>query len=126
MNSALAWQVALDDLRRYAIYRTGDPRDRFLNTQPPNEVNHGLVTVINDGGARVFVFSGITSDGAMAGLDYFTNEDSVTQLWSRFAKEGHAEWPPAFQVVLRVSSSSGYAMAARYQKHLVLQTKPGP
>lgn len=93
-----------------------------MNTQPPNEVNHGLVTVMNDGGARVFVFSGITSDGAMAGLDYFTNADLVTQLWQRLEKEGHREWPLAFQVVLRVSSSSGYAMAARYEKHVVLRT----
>ncbi len=113
----------LNDIRRYAIYRPTDAQDRYLNTQPPNEVNHGLVTVLNDGGARVFVFSGITSDGATAGLDYLTNPDSVAQLWAQLEKEGHTEWPPAFQVVLRVSSSAGYAMAAKYEKHLVLQTR---
>lgn len=114
----------LNDIRRYAIYRSGHPQDRYLNTSPPNEVNHGLITVINDGGSRVFVFSGITSDGAMAGLDYFANEELTAQLWRLLQEEGHTEWPPAFQVVVRVSSSSGYAMAARYEKHLVLQTKP--
>ena len=113
----------LNDIRRYAIYRPTDPQARYLNTQPPNEVNHGLVTVLNDGAARVFVFSGITSDGATAGLDYLTNPDSVAQLWAQLEKEGHTEWPPAFQVILRVSSSAGYAMAAKYEKHLILQTK---
>ncbi len=111
----------LNEIRHYSIYRPADPKDRFLNTFPPNEVNHGLITVLKDGPARVFVFSGITSDGTMAGLDYFTNEESVAQLWRLLEKEGHAEWPQAFQVVLRVTSSSGYAMAAKYEKHLVLQ-----
>lgn len=111
----------LNEIRHYSIYRPADPKDHYLNTLPPNEVNHGLVTVLNDGPARVFVFSGITSDGSMAGLDYLTNEESVTQLWHLLEKEGHAEWPQAFQVVLRVTSSSGYAMAAKYEKHLVLQ-----
>ena len=45
----------------------------------------------------------------------------MTQLWHLLEKEGHTEWPQAFQVVLRVTSSSGYAMAAQYEKHLVLQ-----
>lgn len=111
----------LNEIRHYSIYRVADPKDHYLNTFPPNEVNHGLVTVLNDGQARVFVFSGITSDGSMAGLDYLTNEESVTQLWHLLEKEGHTEWPQAFQVVLRVTSSSGYAMAAQYKKHLVLQ-----
>ena len=113
----------LNAIRRYSVYRPGQPDDHYVNTQPPNEVNYGLVTVLNDGGARVFVFSGITSDGTGAGLDYFTHPPSVAQLWELLRKEGHADWPAAFQVVLRVTSSAGYAMAARYEKHLVLQAK---
>ena len=113
----------LNAIRRYSIYRSGQVDDHYVNTQPPNEVNYGLVTVLNDGGARVFVFSGITSDGTGAGLDYFTHPPSVAQLWELLRKEGHADWPAAFQVVLRVTSSAGYAMAARYEKHVVLQAK---
>lgn len=111
----------LNEIRQYSIYRTGNRSDRFLNTNPPHEVNHGLITVLNDGGSRVFVFSGITSDGSMAGLDYFTNEEAVAQLWEKLKSEGLSEWPQCFQVVVRVASSSGYAMAAQYEKHLVLR-----
>ena len=114
----------LNPIRQYTIYRPAHPDDRFLNTNAANEVNYGLVTVLNDGEARVFVFSGITSDGTVAGVDYFTNEGTVSALWERLHREGHAHWPKAFQVVLRVSSSSGYAMTAQYEKHLVLQVEP--
>jgi hypothetical protein len=110
----------LNPIRRYSIYRPSKPDDHYVNTNAPNEVNYGLVTVLNDGGARVFVFSGITSDGSVAGLDYFTNEGTVGRLWERIQKDGHAAWPQAFQVILKVSSSSGYAMAAQYERHAIL------
>ena len=111
----------LNSLQRYAIYRRRDPAEHFVNTKPPNEVNYGLITVADDGGGRIFVFSGITSDGTSAGLDYFTNEASVSQLWELLAREGPRDWPAAFQVVVRVSSSDGYAIAARYERHLLLK-----
>lgn len=111
----------VNEIRHYAIHRLSNPSDHFLNTIGPNEVNHGLITVMNDGAARVMVFSGITSDGSMAGLDYLTNEDAITQLWRLLQKEGAERWPQAFQVIVRVESSSGYAMGAKYEKHLVLQ-----
>jgi len=111
----------LNEIRHYSIYRTSDTKDRYLNTQPPNEVNHGLVTVLSDGPSRVFVFSGITSDGSVAGLDYLTNKEAVGQLWGLIEKQGFRQWPSVFQVVLRVDSSAGYAMAAQYKKHLVLK-----
>ncbi len=111
----------LNEIRHYSIYRPSDPKDRYLNTQPPNEVNHGLVTVLSDGPSRVFVFSGITSDGSAAGLDYLTNKEAVGQLWGLMEKQGLKQWPSVFQVVLRVDSSAGYAMAAQYERHLVLK-----
>ncbi len=111
----------LNEIRHYSIYRQSDTKDRYLNTQPPNEVNHGLVTVLSDGPSRVFVFSGITSDGSVAGLDYLTNKEAVGQLWGLMEKQGYKQWPSIFQVVLRVDSSAGYAMAGQYEKHLVLK-----
>lgn len=110
-----------NDLRRYAIYRRGNVGEPFLNTNPPNEVNHGLISVLEEGGHRVMIFSGITSDGSIAGLDFMTNSDSVAALWKEVRKEGLEQWPKAFQVIVRVESSSGYAMVSRYQHHLVLQ-----
>lgn len=110
-----------NDLQRYAIHRATDPQDHFTNTPPPNEVNHGLITVLDDGESKVMVFSGITSDGSIASFEYLTREDNVRRLWERFAAEGLKDWPAAFQVVLKVTSSQGYAMGAQYEKHLVLK-----
>lgn len=110
-----------NDLQRYSIHRTSDPKDYFTNTLPPNEVNHGLVTVLDDGEGRVMVFSGITSDGSIASFDYMTNEENLEQLWTRLQGEGLKSWPSSFQVVLKVNSSQGYAMGAQYEKHLVLK-----
>ena len=67
------------------------------------------------------VFSGITSDGSAAGIEYLTEERAVAELWEKLRKEGYGEWPAVFQVVLKISSSDGYAMAARYERHVVLQ-----
>jgi hypothetical protein len=110
-----------NDLQRYSIHRLSDPKDFVTNTFPPNEVNHGLVTVLEDGEGKVIVFSGITSDGSIASFDYMTNEENMKQLWQRMASEGLAQWPSTFQVVLKVNSSQGYAMGAQYEKHLVLK-----
>lgn len=109
-----------NDLRQYAIYNQAKPEEYFTNTRPPNEVTYGLVSVLNDGDARVFVFSGITSDSSAAGVEYLTSEAAVGQLWQRLAGEGHTRWPSAFQVVLRITSSNGYPMGNTYQKHVVL------
>jgi hypothetical protein len=108
----------LNSIRRYAIYRPESPADHFVNTAGSNEVNHGLATVMTDGDARVFVFSGITSDGSMASLDFLTNEASVNELWQRL---GARTWPTTFQVVVKITSSRGYPMGARYEKHLLLR-----
>jgi hypothetical protein len=111
----------MNELRRYAIYRPSEHSDRFLNRLASNEENHGLVTVMQDGGAPVIVFSGITSDGSIAGAEYLSNEDSVAELWRRLEREGYSEWPAAFQVVLRVTSNTGYPVSTQYEKHLVLK-----
>jgi hypothetical protein len=119
LTSAGGYTIGMvNEIQRYAVFRLGHPEERFLNTKPPHEVNHGLVTVLNDGPARVMVFSGITSDGSLAGLEYFTNEKSVAELFGRI---GRRQWPSVFQVVLRVTSDAGYAVAAQYEKHLVLE-----
>lgn len=110
-----------NDLQRYSIHRLSDPKDYVTNTFPPNEVNHGLVTVLDDGEGKVIVFSGITSDGSIASFDYMTNEENLRQLWQRLTNEGLKQWPSSFQVVLKVISSQGYAMGAQYEKHLVLK-----
>lgn len=110
----------LNELRRYAIYLGRNPAEHYVNGSEPHETNYGLVTVMEDSGARVFVFSGITSDGSAAGVEYLSNSQSVQLLWNHLAKAGLSSWPRAFQVVLRITSNEGYPVAATYEKHLVL------
>lgn len=122
LASAGGYTIGMNErLREFAIYRSDGSGKAFVNTPTPNEVNHGLVTVLQEGASRVFVFTGVTSDGSMAGLDYLINEDSVRQLHERLAREGHATWPSVFQVVVRTVSSIGYSMGVSYETHLVLK-----
>lgn len=119
LRAAGGYQVGMvNELRRYAIHRGAE---RYVNELGSNETNHGLVTVMRDGVARVMIFSGITSDGSAAGIEYLTEERAVGELWEKLREEGYGEWPAVFQVVLKISSSDGYAMAARYERHVVLQ-----
>lgn len=111
----------INEIKQYAIFRTNEPGERFLNTEEPHEVNHGLITVLREGSERVMVFSGITSDGSVAGLDYLTDSAAVTELQKRFSADGVSEWPRVFQVVIRTNSSRGYPLAAAYEKHLILK-----
>lgn len=111
----------INEIKQYAIFRPGHPADRFLNTREPHEVNHGLITVLREGSERVMVFSGITSDGSVAGLDYLTDPTAVTDLQKRFSADGASAWPSVFQVVIRANSSRGYPLAASYEKHLILK-----
>lgn len=112
------YRVGMHD-GEYAIHQPGGRA--FFNTAPPNEVNHGLITVLEEAGHPVFVFSGITSDGSAAGLDFFTNEESLRALRRRM---GVDQWPAAFQVVVRTVSSSGYSMGAAYEAHTILRSAP--
>ncbi len=122
LAAAGGYTVSLrNDLEQYAIHRGGAAKDFFTNTRPPNEVNHGLVTVLDDGEARVLVFSGITSDGSLASFDFMTNPQSLEDLWRRLSAEGYRNWPSTFQVVVKVTSNQGYAIGAQYEKHLVLK-----
>lgn len=110
----------LPEIRQFAIYRPTNHADRFLNSATPNEVNYGLITVLTEG-RRVIVFSGITSDGSMAGIDYALSPVAMKNLWDLLQREGLDSWPKIFQVVVRTSSSIGYAMDIKYEKHLVIQ-----
>lgn len=113
----------LPDVRRYAIVSQIDASQRYFNSDQTDLNNYGLITVLHDAnaGRRTIVFSGITSDGSQAGVEFLTAADKVEKLKERLRASGVATWPDAFQVVVRTYSSLGYPVRVDYETHLVLR-----
>lgn len=77
------------------------------------EETFGLVTALrlrSAGGAerRLFLASGLNSDGAQAGIEFLTTPGHLQVLEREFARQDGSGWPAAWQVVVRVSSSDTY------------------
>jgi hypothetical protein len=111
------------DIRRHAIVLQSDPTRRFLNSEETDLTNYGLITVLSEAGGtrRTIAFSGITSDGSQAGVEFVTSPDKVAHLKQQLAKAGASGWPDAFQIVVRTHSSRGYPLKVDYETHLVLR-----
>jgi hypothetical protein len=106
--------------RRNAIAHQADPSRRFFNSWEEDRENFGLITILRDSAERMsIVFCGITSDGALAGMEYLATANEVAALKERFRKEGYSTWPPRFQVVVKTTSSIGYPMRTTYASHFV-------
>jgi hypothetical protein len=108
-------QTYLDAERRYAIVHEGDPRLRFYNSPRTDLENFGLITVSRSATELQAVFSGITSDGAQAGIDFLTSAAGLERIYREFG----SKWPVKFQVVVRTRSINGYPMKTEYAaKHV--------
>ena len=113
----------LPQARRHAIVHTGDPEHRYHNSLQKDQENYGLITVISADAARprsVILFSGITSDGSQAGIEFLTSAPHLTLLKEKLAASGHRDWPNRFQVVVKARSSDGYPVEIAYVEHVVL------
>lgn len=122
LTAANGYQVGyLSSIRKHAIWSIADPSKYFLNAESVNQVNLGLVTIFRSNQPPVMVLNGITSDGSLGGIEYLTNPASVADLRERFRKEGYADWPSIFQVIVETTSSGGYPIRVAHQAHLVLK-----
>ena len=106
----------LPDERRHAIIHDRDAKRRFLNSIPGDEENFGLITILRPGvpnGEMRVVFSGVTSDGALAGIEFLTSASGLEQ--ARRSLGG--TWPQRFQIVVRTRSINGYPVKTEYAAH---------
>lgn len=91
---------------------------------------YGLITVLpsqpgRERPQRTLIFSGIMgSPGAQAAVQFFTSPVAMRDLKERFRRDGHAEFPPAYQVVVRCGVDAEAAMNSVYETHRVMSSTP--
>ncbi len=90
---------------------------------------YGLVTVLpsepaEEGNAKTIIFSGITSAGPQAGLEFFRSPEGLRILELRLQKEGYRKFPPAYQVVVRCGLDHNLALNWEYETHQVMKESP--
>jgi hypothetical protein len=90
---------------------------------------YGLLTVLpslpgGDGGSRTVIFSGITSAGTQAAMEFFASPASLRDLKRRFGVVGSQTLPTAYQVVVRCSVDRNLALNWAYETHRILARAP--
>ncbi len=86
----------------------------------------GLLTVVpsqagGDDAAQTAIFSGITSAGPQAAMEFFSSPAHLRKLKERFKKEGYTNPPWAYQVVIRCGLDGSLALNWSYETHQVVR-----
>lgn len=82
----------------------------------------GLITVLPSDSSvnqqhRTIIFSGINSAGTQAAAEFFTSSENLNVLKRQFAKEGHATFPPAYQVVVGAETDDNILLNYHYETY---------
>ncbi len=87
---------------------------------------YGLITVVpsQEGRKKTIVFSGITSAGPQAAMEFFQSAPGLQELKKQLAKQGYGRFPPAYQVVVRCGMDHSLALNWVYQTHKVITAVP--
>ena len=85
----------------------------------------GLITVLTEtesggGRARTVGFSGLTSAGTQAALEFFSSPHALSGLWTRFRADGMREWPGSYQVVVEASTDTNLPIKFAYKAHRLI------
>ncbi|MFN7929929.1 MAG: hypothetical protein U0Y68_18675 [Blastocatellia bacterium] len=96
---------------RYAIKR--DPNFRAIEV-------YGLITVLPSESAtseqhRTVIFSGVNSAGAQAAAEFFASPEHLLELQKHLQQEGHAQFPPAYQVVVKAEPDDNLLLSFKYE-----------
>ncbi len=90
---------------------------------------YGLLTVLpsqspGERREQTVIFSGITSAGPQAAMEFFSSPVSLQDLKQRLAREGYSRLPAAYQVVLRCGVDRALALTWNYETHRVIAQPP--
>jgi hypothetical protein len=86
---------------------------------------YGLITVLPAGGEgtplhHVIIFSGMTSVGTQGAAEFFARPESLRALREKLRAQGYADFPSAYQVVVRCTSNDTLLISAEYAAHRVI------
>ncbi len=89
-----------------------------------NRMTHvyGLITVLPNESSvehprRTVIFSGVNSAGAQAAAEFFSSTENLIELRKHLNKEGHENFPPAYQVVVSAETDDNILLNFKYETH---------
>jgi hypothetical protein len=89
-----------------------------------NRMTHvyGLITVLPNESSvehprRTVIFSGVNSAGAQAAAEFFSSTENLMELRKHLNKEGHENFPPAYQVVVSAETDDNILLNFKYETH---------
>jgi len=92
-----------------------------------NRMTHvyGLITVLPSDNStehprRTVIFSGINSAGAQAAAEFFSSPENLIEFRKHLNREGHNNFPPAYQVVVRAETDDNILLNFKYETHRLL------
>lgn len=90
---------------------------------------YGLLTVLPsesypENRSRIFIFSGITSAGPQAALEFFQSPEALRILESKLKASGMTTFPQAYQVVIRCGLDHNLALNWEYETHRAIRNSP--
>lgn len=90
---------------------------------------YGLITVLpsepgGGAGAQTVIFSGITSAGPQAALEFFRSSEGLRTLKAKLQNDGFRKFPQAYQVVVRCGLDHNLALNWEYETHQVMKGSP--
>jgi len=100
-------------------------RDEFGQTT----LSYGLITVIPSqtaGGKnqQTVIFSDIGSAGSQAAIEYFASAADTKDFRERLKREGRADVPASWQVIVRCGFDRLLALSWKYEPHCVITHPP--
>lgn len=92
-------------------------------------LTYGLITVLPSESSshrqhRTIIFSGVNSAGTQAAAEFFTSPEHLADLKIRLQKDGHHEFPPAFQIVVRSETDDNILLNFSYETYRIIATLP--
>lgn len=87
---------------------------------------YGLITVLpsesySENKSQIFIFSGITSAGPQAAQEFFQSPEGLRILESKLNLSGTAQFPQAYQVVVRCGLDHNLALNWQYETHKIIK-----
>ena len=87
---------------------------------------YGLITVSPtegnmDGSRRTIIFSGITSVGCNAAVDFMTSPQDLRSFLDRIKAEGYRSFPVNYQIVVRATTTPDFLLTTTdYEAHAII------
>jgi hypothetical protein len=124
-----AWTVGYDPESRRRLVRPVHPNrteKRTFMTPAGAGAVYGLITVLPSEGSRdrarkTVVVSCTYAAACHAAMEFFASPAEMRALRARFRGEGHAGFPPAYQVVVKAHVYKTQALSQEYAAHTVLE-----